>query len=209
MTFRHRRYVEQATKESLMLQRIVIFALTLSLASCASLLKSLDRPGPGLSSERVSVEWPQRWRTFRPFPADKNAAAEGLWFSATRDGFGLQLIRLLQRPLDSNFTHTKKKLASGMPPQEAAEIVVDDFRANPNIADLTLIETSSATLAGSEGFRITFGYKDKSGLRRQSVVYGSIDKELLTMLSFDAPQRHYFALDLATFEQVKESLRWL
>ena len=87
-------------------------------------------------------------------------------------------------------------------------MLLDDIRSNSSIVDLKILENGPATLAGSQGFKIHYTYRNKSGLLRQSLAYGCLDRGMLTTLTFDAPQRHYFALDLTIFEQVKESLRW-
>ncbi|MBS0160536.1 MAG: hypothetical protein U0233_00950 [Nitrospira sp.] len=161
-----------------------------------------------LNTDQLEAEWPQGWMTLRPAEKDEEAAKQGLLFVVTHDGFSLQSMRLAQRSIEGEFKHTQKKLSVGMLPQEAAAILLDDIRADSNMVDFTIIENGPTILAGSQGFKIKYAYRSKSGLRRQSVMYGCLDKGMLITLTFDAPQRHYFALDLPTFEKVKDSLRW-
>lgn len=106
------------------------------------------------------------------------------------------------------FKHTQKKLTTRMLPQEAAEIVLDDVRANSQIVDLHILENGPAIVAGTPGFKLTFTYQEKSGLTRQAIIYGTLGKDMLVTLSYDAVKRHYFQKDLATFEKAKDSLRW-
>jgi hypothetical protein len=167
-----------------------------------------SRTQTALSSDQLETEWPQGWMTLRPAEKDETAAKEGLLLMGTRDGFGLQTIHLSKRPLEAEFKYTQKKLAAGMLPQEAAEIVLDDFRANPEIVDLKIIENGPATLAGNPGFKLSLTYRSKSGLLRQRVRYGCLDKGLLISLSYDAPKQYYFSHDLAVFEQMRNFLRW-
>ena len=190
--------------------QIVAIMLTLSLGGCVGRSAQLVPAGSQtvLSTDQIEAEWPQGWMTFRPAEKDEEAVKQGLLFMATRDGFGLQTMRLNKRPLDGEFKHTQKKLSAGMLPQEAATIFLDDIRANPDIVDLKIVENGPATLAGSQGFRVSYTYRSKSGLLRQAVTYGCIDKGMLTTIGFDAPKRHYFSLDLPTFERVKDSVRW-
>ncbi|MCW5798862.1 MAG: hypothetical protein KIT40_10205 [Nitrospira sp.] len=190
--------------------RIVSVLLILSLGGCFRRPAQLLPVGSHtiLNTDQLEADWPQGWMSLRPAEKDEEATKQGVLFVVTRDGFNLQSIRLAQRPIEGEFKHTQKKLSARMLPQEAAAILLDDIRSNSSIVDLKIIENGPATLVGSQGFKISYAYRSKSGLLRQSLAYGCLDKGMLTTLTFDAPQRHYFALDLATFEQVKASLRW-
>jgi hypothetical protein len=161
-----------------------------------------------LSSDQLEVDWPQGWMILRPAEKDEAAAKEGLLLIGTRDGISLQAVSLSKRALEAEFKHTQKKLAAGMLPQEAAEIILDDFRANPEIVDLKIVGNGPATIAGSPGFKLSLIYRSKSGLLRQTVRYGCLDKGILVSLSYNAPKQYYFSHDLATFEQMINSLRW-
>lgn len=192
-------------------RRIVAVMLMLSLGGCVGRSAQLVPVGSQtvLNTDQIEAEWPQGWMTFRPAEKDEEAVKQGLLFMVTRDGFSLQTMRLNKRPLEGEFKHTQKKLSASMLPQEAAAIILDDIRANPDVVDLKIVENGPATLAGSQGFRVNYTYRSKTGLLRQAVTYGCIDKGSLATLGFDAPKRHYFSLDLATFEKVKDTLRWI
>lgn len=194
----------------MILLRIVAGILMLSLGGCVGRSAQLVPAGSQtvLSTDQLEAEWPQGWMTFRPAEKDEEAVKQGLLFMATRDGFGLQTMRLNKRPLDGEFKYTQKKLSATMLPQEVAAIFLDDIRSHPDIVELKIVENGPATLAGSQGFRANYTYRSKSGLLRQAVTYGCIDKGMLITLGFDAPKRHYFSLDLPTFEQVKDTVRW-
>lgn len=161
-----------------------------------------------VESEPLEVEWPQAWMKFTPAESDAKAKNEGLVLILTRDGMGLQAIVLKRRPIDQAFSNTKKKAAQGMLPEELAELTLDDMRGNPNLTDLQVIENSPATLDGTPAFKVVFRYRNKAGLPMQAAYYGCIEKGLLYTLIYDAPQRHYYELDLPTFEAVKNSLKW-
>jgi hypothetical protein len=161
-----------------------------------------------IENEAIEVEWPQAWMKFTPADSDENAKKEGWLLTVTRDGVGLQAMILKKRPIEQGFNNTKKKAAPGVLPQELAELVLDDMRANPNFVDLQVVENSPSTLDGVPGYKVIIRYRNKAGLPRQAVYYGCVEKGLLYTLIYDAPQRHYYALDLATFEAVKNSFKW-
>lgn len=194
----------------MILWRIVSVLLMLSLGGCFGRPAQLLPVGSHtvLTTDQLEADWPQGWMILRPAEKDEEANKQGVLFVATRDGFNLQSMRLAQRQIEGEFKYTQKKLSAGMLPQEAAAMLLDDIRSNSSIVDLKIIENGPAALAGSQGFKIHYTYRSKSGLLRQSLVYGCLGRGMLTTLTFDAPQRHYFALDLTIFEQVKESLRW-
>jgi hypothetical protein len=161
-----------------------------------------------LPTDQIWADWPSEWMTFRPAEKDEDAKKEGTLLLLFKDGFNLQTITLSKRSLVGEFKHTRKKLTTSMLPQEAAEIVLDNIRANPQVFDLNVIENGPAIIAETPGFKLSYTYRDKSGLTRQATIYGTLDRDMLVTLSFDAVKRHYFQKDLATFEKVKDSLRW-
>ncbi|MGB4068999.1 MAG: hypothetical protein WBK08_13295 [Nitrospira sp.] len=161
-----------------------------------------------LPTDQIWADWPSEWMTFRPAEYDKDANKEGTLLLLSKDGFSLQTITLTKRPVGNDFKHTQKKLTPGMLPQEAAEIVLDNVKATPQVVDLQIIENGPAIVAGAPGFKLTYTYREKSGLTRQATLYGTLDRDTLVTLSYDAVKRHYFQKDLATFEKAKDSLRW-
>lgn len=161
-----------------------------------------------IENEPIAVEWPQGWMKFTPAEANESAQKEGLIFIATRDGVGLQAITFKRRTLDQGFIYTTKKANPGMLPHELAEIMLDDLQADPDLIDLQVVENSPSTLDGVPGYKLVVRYRTKAGLPKQTVYYGCLEKGLLYSLIYDAPQRHYYALDLPTFESVKKSFTW-
>jgi hypothetical protein len=190
--------------------RILTVILALSLGGCVGRPAKFAPTGAHeiFSTDQLEAEWPQEWMTLRPAEKDEAANKEGVLLLLSRDGFTIQTMLLTKRQVEVEFKHTRKTLSAEMLPQEAAEVVLDNVRANPDAVDLHIVENSPATLAGAPGFKLNFTYRGKSGLQRQSVLYGCLDKGMLVTLSFDAPKRHYFPKDLPALEKVKETLRW-
>lgn len=161
-----------------------------------------------IENQGIEVEWPRGWMKFTPAGSNEEAGKEGWLLTVTRDGVNLQAMMLRKRSLEQGFTNTQKKAAPDISPQELAELVLDDLRANPQFNDIHVVEHSPTTLDGEAGYKLVIRYRSKAGLPRQAVHYGCIHTSLLYMLSYDAPQRHYYALDLPTFDAVKNSFKW-
>lgn len=191
--------------------RIVAVVLALSLSGCIGRQAKFAPVGTHdiLSTDQIEAEWPLEWMTLRPAEKDEEANKEGILLWLSRDGFTIQTMLLTKRRVEAEFKHTRKKLSAGMLPQEAAEVVLDNVRANPDAVDFRIIENAPATLVGAPGFKLNFTYRGNSGLQRQSVLYGCLDKGMLVTLSLDAPKRHYFQKDLPALEKVKATLRWI
>jgi hypothetical protein len=187
-----------------------IFLLIFSIGGCIPRQAKFAPVGAEeqLPTDQVWVDWPSEWMTFRPAEKDEDANKEGTLILLSKDGFNLQTMKLTKRSLGMEFKYTQKKLTTGILPQEAAEIVLDNVKANPQIVDLHIMENGPAIVAGTPGFKLNFTYQEKSGLTRQSIIYGTLDRDMLVMLSYDAVKRHYFQKDVATFEKAKDSLRW-
>ena len=149
-------------------------------------------------SENYTVELPEGWRQYTP-AKDK--------LLITKDGFTLQRIQIMRLKIDAELPHTKKKFEKGMLPQEAAEVVIDNFRSNPKILNQNIIANTPAQIGGHPGFKIVYSYQNKSGLNKKGVFYGLLTSEWWYEIIYEAPERHYFPKDLPTFEKIKETFR--
>ena len=129
----------------------------------------------------------------------------------TRDGVMLQKIvgKRLEIGKEKQFAHTKKRVNGEMLPQEAAEVVLDDFQSDPTITGFVVEENAPATVGGVPGFKSRFAYTTKDGLKYQCVYYGAVSGGYLYSLFYVAPSRHYFAKDLAAFENLVRTFRFI
>ena len=150
------------------------------------------------SKYNFEVVLPDGWRKL-------NLAKDALLI--TRDGFSLQLIRVSRIPVDQDLNHTKKKFARDMLPQEAAEIVIDNFRSNPAIVGQMILSNTPAEIGGQAGFRLETSYRTTEGLTKNGILYGFLSDDWYYELLYEAPQRHYFEKDAAVFERIKNSFR--
>jgi PsbP len=126
----------------------------------------------------------------------------------TRDGTPLQ--RIVVRATDFGkpigIGESKRVVTAGMSPQELAEAVVDDLSTG-NATDVRILENTPATLGGHRGFRVVAAARAANGRAIRAAVYGLASERRFYVLMFVAPERHYFALDLPTFEALVRSFR--
>ena len=94
-----------------------------------------------------------------------------------------------------------------MLPQEAAGIILDELASDRFLTNFSVIENAPAIIDGQDGFKILFAYSDKKGSRFKTVYYGFISGGSFYNLRYCAAMRHYFARDIAEFEQIKNSFK--
>jgi len=154
-----------------------------------------------MSSQNYEVMLPEGWRRYQP----ANPV-----LVTTRDGTSLQEIRIAGFEVGGKktpFTHTKKKVQEGMLPQELAEVLLNDLQSNPKYLNFQVQENSPAKVDGHPGFKLVYNYQTASELTEKEETYGFILGKWYYLINYNAPARHYFDQDLATFEKVKDSFR--
>ena len=181
------------------MKRTVVLIVLVFLAGCAP-----QRPWVKAEklytnrSQGFSVELPGNWM--------RSGKTEFL--SATRDGFPLQSISIGRFDITKNpLKNTKRTLNKDMLPQEVAEIVLDDTVSGSPASDVKTEENVPIRIGGVPGFRLVYTFKNSSGLKMKAILCGCLKKGWLIMARYSAPERHYFDMDVATFEQVFRSLK--
>jgi hypothetical protein len=129
----------------------------------------------------------------------------------TKDGGYKQFIMIRERPLSDPFVFTQRTMYSGMLPEQAAELVVNEIIADTNISNFSLLENLPARVAGHSGFRLTFLYTDADGFIFKTIYYGFIRGTTFYTIRYgateDPTRENYFQRDLKTFQQVFESFK--
>ena len=149
-------------------------------------------------SKDYSVELPQGWMRFNMDEDDD--------LLVTRDGELLQAILVERLKVDRELRHTKKKLTRGMMPQEAAEVILDNFASDRKYTSFEVQENKPATIGRQPGFRAVFTRKTRGdGLKVKTVFCGFMKGDVLYGFQYTAPERHYFGKDLKAFEKVLQS----
>ncbi len=125
----------------------------------------------------------------------------------TRDGGYKQFTMVQQRELDKPFQFTQRVLSKGMPPMEAAEIVINEIMADKNIHDFSLIENVPTQVADNQAFRLVFFYTDADGFVFKTIYYGFFHGDLFYNIRYAATEEAFFQKDLPTFQQVLKSFK--
>lgn len=125
----------------------------------------------------------------------------------TRDGVLLQSVVVYRTEVGSSFKNTKKKLTKGMMPQEAAEVILDNFASNQEYLNFQVIENKPAKINGLPAFKTVYTYKDKDGLRYKAMYYGIINNDSFYGIRYTAPIRYYFDNDSKIFEKIAGSFK--
>ncbi len=179
------------------MKKLLIVLMLLVTAGCGPWVRT---EGPFTSkAQNFSVNIPQGWML---------SNTEKI-FLITRDGTLLQRIVCIRQGLsaEKQFSHTRKRVTSGMLPQELADVVLDDFQSNAVNQDFTVEENAPAAVAGKPGFKARFAFRTKDGLPYRCLYYGFISGDWFYGIFYIAPQRYYFDKDLGTFENVIKSFR--
>ncbi|HVP67658.1 MAG TPA: hypothetical protein VMT17_10400 [Anaeromyxobacteraceae bacterium] len=159
--------------------------------------QSYQAPGMGFS-----VELPEGWMRFNFHRSELLAIS--------RDGPQLQRIYAGSSAVGEpvGMGRSKRVVREGMTPQQAAELVIDDIAATSDLTEVVVLENAPATLSGRPGFRVLTAYRE-DGLKVRTAVVGAIAEGRFFFLLYVAPERHYFALDEPTFEDLVRSFRIL
>ena len=94
-----------------------------------------------------------------------------------------------------------------MLPHEVAETILDDTISDSSLTDVKTEENVPITISDILGFRLVYTFKNKSGLKMKAVLCGCLRDDSLLLARYSAPQRHYFDMDIATFEKAFQSLK--
>ncbi len=178
-----------------MKKRIALLIGLLIIIGCASAAK--ERSLNNLPNAGFSVDIPNGW--WKPEYTSK--------YLITKDGPFQQYVLIQRRPLDKNFRNTQKKIRSGMLPQEAADILIDELASDRHIMNFKVLNNRPAMIDGHAGFKMLFTHKDKKGTRFKTLYYGFINGNFFYNLRYCAARRHYFKKDLADFKQIVNSFK--
>jgi len=196
---------------------IIAFVSCLFLASCSVAYSPVG--GRYVSSdENFAIELPQRWwqhnlanDQLADFIKILEKRRKLSWdtLRLTRDGLLLQQIGIGRVPVTDELPYSKRKLAANMIPLEAAEVVGNNFRSNPNLNHSEILENAPATLGGYPGFKLHYAYGTEDELKVEGLFYGTLVGPWLYYVLYEAPAQYYFAQDLQLFERTRSSFEIL
>jgi hypothetical protein len=125
----------------------------------------------------------------------------------TRDGPGLQAIRVHFREHRHAFPHIEERSSADMLPQELAELLVAEFKAEHGSGEVELLGDAPVRISDQPGFRIEFAWREANGLRYRGIVYGVATERGFYFVSYMAPVLNYFAQHEGQFEQAVQTFR--
>ena len=113
------------------MKKILWVTLILLAASFAACTHTGGRSRPTAYSFTVDI--PEGWRRIdRPY------------LLITKEGPFLQNIMVQNRFIGQSFRYTRKKMKQGMLPEEAAQIIIDEFASDQNIGNLKVLNNTPA-----------------------------------------------------------------
>jgi hypothetical protein len=178
--------------------------IPIALAACATARPPAWVPGtsPYIAEKAgFEVAVPAGWMR-------RNITARELLI-VTRDGTSLQRILVgsseLGKPL--GITESKRAVTAEMSPQEIAEVLIDGLNSSRAWTEINVIENAPAMLSGQNGFRLLAAFRDEDGLMTRLAACGASAGGRFYWLIYIAPERHYYGLDLGTFEEMVSSFR--
>ncbi len=127
--------------------------------------------------------------------------------TVTRDGIGLQFIKVAKHEHKTAFPRIKKESKADMLPNELAELIIAEIKSNEQMSGLEVISNQPTGIGQTVGVRLHVQMKNRDGLRYQMVMYALVDKHGFYEISYRAPVLYYFQRDLSIFEQTAQSFR--
>jgi len=179
------------------MKKIVLLLMTLSLIfGCAAAANK--RSLKGLPNYDCTIEIPQGW--YKP----RN---ENRYLITKEQKAVLQYVFIQQRPLDSPFKNTQKKLRKRMLPLESAGIIIDELGSDRRIMNFKVLKNAPAVIDGHAGFKILFTHKNKKGFEYQTLYYGFISGNSFFNLRYSAGLQDYYDKGIADFISILNSFK--
>lgn len=181
------------------LHKIISLTLILALTGCASSIwKPIEETSFIAPKDSFSVNLPGDWIDYS---AARNAKV------ITKDGLDLQSIRIIRDDHRKAFKKIEKDSNANMLPQEVAENLIAEIKANYKLDNIDTLSNDPAMIDGMPGFRLLLEFKTERGLRRKYLAYGFVNDKGLYTLIYAAPTLHYFDRDIEVFESIVRSFK--
>lgn len=158
-------------------------------------------PVGGVTKERslgIEVDLPPGWMRLRT----------GNGIVITRDGLGLDYIRIQRSDVDEELPNVNRSIRAGMLTQEVAELSLDSARLERGITNFEIEENSPARIDGRECYKLVYSFRVESGLKLRTMKYGCVIAEHHYNIEYRAAAQHYFDANLDSFEAVRDSIRF-
>jgi hypothetical protein len=176
------------------MKKVLWATLFLFAAGCLACTHTGGSTKPASYSFMIDI--PEGWRRIdRPY------------LLITKEGPFLQNIMIQNRFIGRAFRYTKKKMQREMLPEEAAQIIIDEYASDQNIGNLKVLDNTPAEINGHDGFKIFLTYIGPKGNEFHTLYYGFLKADTFFNLRFTAGGRQYFQKDIETFKHMLNSFQ--
>lgn len=176
------------------MKKIIWVTLFLFAAGCLACHHSSAPSRP--TNYSFTIDVPEGWRRIdRPY------------LLITKEGPFLQNIMVQTRHISRSFRYTQKKMRKGMLPEEAAQIIIDEYTSDQNIGNLKVLNNAPAQINGHNGFKILLTYLGPKENEFHTLYYGFIKADTYFNLRFSAGDSQYYQKDIETFNRMLNSFR--
>lgn len=186
-----------------LMTRIAPLAALLLLSGCVAGWEAV-KPAPySNGGAKYTVKFPEGWNQI---------ATPGGGVVASAFGPQLQRIEVDYSKLKQAFKSQKKDATPAMDPQELADAVIAELKAQSQGEALDTVRIAPAMVGGKPGFRAELASKhtfEGDAIRYKQVVYGVTNANGLYVLRYEAPVLHYYDLGLPAFEATVASFALL
>jgi hypothetical protein len=94
-----------------------------------------------------------------------------------------------------------------MLPEEAAQIILDEYASDQTIGNLKVLFNSPIQINGHDGFKILLTYTGPKGNEFHTLFYGFIKADTFFNLRFTAGGQQYYHKDIQTFKHMLKSFQ--
>ena len=170
---------------------ITLFVLVASCLACTH-TGGVSKP----TSYSYMIDIPEGWRRI-----------DRRYLLITKEGPFLQNIMVQNRYIGKSFRYTKKKMRKGMLPEEAAQIIIDEYASDQNIGNLKVLNNSPVEINGHDGFKILLTYMGPKGHEFHTLYYGFIKADTFFNLRFTAGGQQYYLKEIQIFKRMLNSFQ--
>ena len=125
----------------------------------------------------------------------------------SKDGEGIQQMRLAQNKPEQMVPASKIKIAATASPEDISKAFQAEIKSSLGGTEVQPKSTVPITLSGLPGFRTHFAFRDQRGTPREMVVAGAKRGDEIFYLAYQALSIHYFQRDLPVFDETLASIK--
>jgi hypothetical protein len=143
---------------------------------------------------------PQGWMQIR---------AQDELLVATRNGLGLERIRIHRIPVGTELPNVNRKISRDMLPEDLASLSADSMRLTEGVTNFEVLVSEPAELSGHACYRMEYTLRVASKLEYRGAEYGCLIESHLYSIEFGAPAQHYYAAYIDDFERSSASIEFI